>query len=613
VHFTRYKAFLDFSVALDQFNILVGPNNAGKSTVLGAFRILFEALRRAKARSSELVEGPNGMTRGHRVNLDKIPIATENVFYNYDDETAAEVSFRLSTGEHLILYFPEPGECNLVWDAPGRAIVTPSAFKSRFEIVIGMVPVLGPVEHDEQLFQREAAREALLTHRASRNFRNIWHHYPESFDEFRLLIQETWPGMDIERPEVDTTHEKTLLRMFCPEERIPRELYWSGFGFQVWCQMLTFMVMNREASLFIIDEPDIYLHSDLQRQLVTILRTLGPDILLATHSTEIVTEADPNEILVVTKTARSAKRIKDPAQLQSIFSVLGSNLNPTLTQIARSKRVVFVEGKDFQLLGRFASRLGFRDVATRSHFAVVPTQGFNPTRARMFVEGMEATLSSRVAAAVIFDRDYRCEDEIANDVGELQTFTNYAHILSKKELENYLLVPDALGRAVSTRIEDRNRRTGGLESFSEDVEDRLTLITDAMRLDVQAQYLERRRPYAKAADTSLDETTITRNLLEEFDEAWGTLLGRLAIVPGGEVFARFNSYIQDTYRVTVTSHQIVAAMDDSDVPEELKVIIARLDAFSHSSDPRPGSGIAEAAEADPEIQGPAATPVAATS
>ena len=70
--------------------------------------------------------------------------------------------------------------------------------------------------------------------------------------------------MDIERPQLDRIDDKTLLHMFCPEERIPREIFWSGFGFQVWCQMLTHLIQSSESSLFLIDEPDIYLHSDLQ-------------------------------------------------------------------------------------------------------------------------------------------------------------------------------------------------------------------------------------------------------------------------------------------------------------------------------------------------------------
>ena len=39
VDFERFKAFKKFSLKLRQFNVLVGPNNAGKSTVLAAFRI----------------------------------------------------------------------------------------------------------------------------------------------------------------------------------------------------------------------------------------------------------------------------------------------------------------------------------------------------------------------------------------------------------------------------------------------------------------------------------------------------------------------------------------------------------------------------------------------
>jgi predicted ATPase len=47
VEFIRFKAFKRFNLSLRHFNILVGPNNAGKSTVLAAFRILAAGMRRA--------------------------------------------------------------------------------------------------------------------------------------------------------------------------------------------------------------------------------------------------------------------------------------------------------------------------------------------------------------------------------------------------------------------------------------------------------------------------------------------------------------------------------------------------------------------------------------
>ena len=590
VKFSRYKAFREFSLSLDEFNILVGPNNAGKSTVLGAFRILSEAIRRARAKSATLVEGPNGRTYGYEVNLDNVPIATENIFYNYEDDQPARISFRVTGGDQLMLFFPEKGVCNLLCETAGRSILSPAAFKSHFPLEIGFVPVLGPVEHNELLYQKEAARAALLTHRASRNFRNIWYHYPERFDEFRSMIQETWPGMDIEPPEIDRSYPKPVLHMFCPEDRMPREVFWAGFGFQVWCQMLTFMVNNRSASLFIVDEPDIYLHSDLQRQLVAALRSLGPDILLATHSTEIIAEADPNEILVVTKKARSAKRVGDPSQLLPIFETLGSNLNPTLTQLARSKRVVYVEGKDFQLLSRFAAKLGHRAVATRSNFAVVQTNGFDPKKAQTFTEGVETTLSAKVAVAVVFDRDYRSDAEVHEALDGLNAFCSYAHIHAMKEIENFLLVPSAIERAIGRRVSEQAKRTGTAAVCRFDVEEHLATITDELKFDVQAQFQERRRPYAKAANPSMDDTSITAALLQEFDTLWSDFDKRLIMVPGKMVLARLRAQVHAECGVNVSTNLIIDCMSSAEVPAEMREILESLERFA-TRDARARAGV----------------------
>jgi predicted ATPase len=219
------------------------------------------------------------------------------------------------------------------------------------------------VEHNEPLYEKQAARLALFSYSAARNFRNIWYHYPEKFEKFRSVLAETWPGMDIERPRIDTSHGRARLHMFCPEERIPREIFWAGFGFQVWCQMLTHIIQSSDAALFLIDEPDICLHSDLQRQLLGLLRNMGPDILVATHSTEIITEAEADDIVLISKRRKMARRIKHPSQLQEVFTALGSNLNPVLTQLAKTRRAVFVEGKDFQIISRFARKLGANKVS----------------------------------------------------------------------------------------------------------------------------------------------------------------------------------------------------------------------------------------------------------
>jgi len=516
---------------------------------------------------------------GYQVSLAKVPIATENVFFNYDDSEPSVVSFELSNGDSLVLLFREAGVCYLIPKSGGRGIRSASQFKAGFPVDVAFVPILGPVEHDEPLYKQEAARLALLTHRASRNFRNIWYHYPDQFDDFRRLINETWPGMDINRPEIDTSHGNPMLRMFCPEDRIARELYWSGFGFQVWCQMLTFVMRAKQASILLIDEPDIYLHPDLQRRLLGVLKSLGPDITIATHSTEIIAEVEPEELIVISKSNTTGRRIKNPDQLSKVFQDLGSSLNPTLTQLAKTRRAIFVEGKDFQILSCFARKLGKEQVANRTDFAVLSVEGFNPQKVKDFVQGIESALGTGIQAGVIFDRDFRCDEEIQEVTEMVSHHVRFLHIHSRKEIENFLLHPHAIETAIMRRINDRNKRSESTSVFGEDVVSLLGELTSSLRHRIEAQFLDKRRPFARRTSPKSHATTIDETLLGEFERVWDDFERRLLLVPGKEVLGLLNKHINDKYHVSVTPSSIIDSFKRSEVPPEMCQLIDLLDSF----------------------------------
>lgn len=367
--------------------------------------------------------------------------------------------------------------------------------------------------------------------------------------------------------------------MFCPEERFPRELYWAGFGFQVWCQMLTFIVRSRNASLLLIDEPDIYLHSDLQRQLVALLRELQSDVLLATHSTEIISEADPGELLIINKRAQSAKKISDPAQLQNVFDALGSNLNPTLTQLAKTRRAVFVEGKDFQILAGFARKLGKHAVANRADFVVIPAEGFNPERVSDLAKGVELTLGTKIRKAVIFDRDYRPDKEVARVQEELGRFASLTHIHKRKELENYLLEATAVDRAIERQVQEHNKRSDHKVQCNERAEALFDALSAPMKHRVSAQFLARRQSHEKVGSPALDQTTITQKLLEEFEAIWADWKKRRDMIPGKEFLSIMNQHLQRHYGVTLTPTAIINAIQPEEVPEEIRELIQALDRF----------------------------------
>lgn len=582
VHFHNFKAFEDFTLNIRSFNILVGPNNAGKSTIIAAFRILAAGLRRANARRASLLHRSGGATMAHRVDLGPLSVAGENVFFNYDDDEPATVRFDLSNKYSLTLYFPERDTCYLIPDALGHACEAPSQFRQLFDCPVGFVPVLGPVEADEQLYNEEAARLALFNYRAARNFRNIWWYFKEAFPRFQEAVRSTWPGMDVKRPELDTSGEKPLLRMYCPEERIDREIVWSGFGFQVWCQMLTHLIQAREASIFLIDEPDIYLHSDLQRQLVGLLRTLGPDILVATHSTEIITEAEPGEIVLINKKRRHAKRIVDQGEIEAVFRELGSNANPILTQLAKTKRAVFVEGQDFQILSQFARRLGFDRVATRASFAVMTMEGFNPERAKTLKEGVELTLGSKVRSVAVLDRDFRSSSECEFLAKQGKDFNEWVRIHQRKEIENFLLVPAALDRAIQRRIADREKRTGSKCSNPRSAMDMLDAFKKEQRTYILSRHIEFSKRFETKHGKKLHADVLTEQAIEGFEKNWATDEGVFGMLPGKSALSTINRELQESCSVSITPSGIISAMKDDEVPLEMRSLVADLDKFAKS-------------------------------
>lgn len=498
-------------------------------------------MRKARSRDPELLRGPTGERFGYRVSLSGLPVAAENIFSDYDESRPATIKFRISNGNHLLLYFPEREACFMFPDTLHKPVRTTANFRAQFDCEVAFVPVLGPVEHDEPLYQKDAARLALISHRASRNFR------------------------------------------FCTEDRIARELYWVGFGFQVWCQMLTFIIEGAGASLLAIDEPDIYLHSDLQRQLLSILKQAGPDILIATHSTELVSDADPNDIVVVTRRARSGRRLKDPTQLQTVFRALGSNLNPTLTQLAKTRRALFVEGKDFQVIAWFAERLGYQRVANRAHIAVVPADGFNPQKVTDVSAGIEATLGASILKAAVFDRDYRSDAEVAEVASELSSRCQMVRIHGRKEVENFLLVPSVLDRAVRARLADRKQRTGASKPLTHDIGEVLALLADDMRIAVQSQCIAHYVRYARTRRKGIDEATLTTEALSEFEARWADAEQRLRTVPGKDLFAKLNTFLLEQYDVSLSQGAVVRHFKADDVPREMQQLVQEIDSFGQAA------------------------------
>jgi predicted ATP-dependent endonuclease of OLD family len=309
---------------------------------------------------------------------------------------------------------------------------------------------------------------------------------------------------------------------------------------------------------------------------------MGPDILIATHSTEIISEAETDDIILVNKRSKTARRIHHPSQLQEVFSALGSNLNPVLTQLAKTRCVVFVEGKDFQILGKFARKLGFDSVGNRSEFAVVPVEGFNHERIRSLKLGMETTLGGKISAAAIFDRDYRSDEECKSLVERCISFCDYVKIYTRKEIENFLLVPMAIDWASKRKIADQEKRTGREITYASDVAKVLDEFAAQKKAYIAAQYLDNRKRFERSLSSNWSDATINEVALTEFEESWKDVSSRLAVIPGKDALSAINLHLQEKYGISITPMGIIDSMTRAEVPSEMQKLISDLSDFAKS-------------------------------
>lgn len=476
--------------------------------------------------------------------------------------------------------FPKDGGCLLIPEAYGEYILTAAAFKKLFPINLAVVPVLGPVEHRELRREKGTVVSGLATHRASRHFRNYWFYFNEGFEDFASLVTSTWPGMEIEPPDLDMMSGE--LAMFCREDRMTRELYWVGFGFQIWCQLLTHLSRAKDMALIVIDEPEVYLHPDIQRQLLSILRDIGPDIILATHSTEIMSEADPSEIIIVDKRKQSGERLKDVTGVQRALDAVGSIQNITLTSLARNRHVLFVEGDyDFRLLRRFARKLGLTEVSAGLGITPLESGGFGSwQRITTLAAGIADALGTPLTIAAIYDRDFYCQEEIAHIRSELSKHLELSHVHDRKEIENYLLIPEALDRAIARAISERVARTGSEVQAVPKAVNLLRELSDPLKDEVQSQIIARRANYLR--NTGKDIADITRETLSWFSSRWEDLDSRLTILPGKEVLRMLREKVQSLSGISLTDARIVEAMHKNEVPVDLKMLLTSLDDFRKS-------------------------------
>jgi len=580
VKFRNFKSLKNFTVRLKPFNVLVGPNNAGKSTVLDAFRLLGAAVRYASRRNPTIINLVGETHFGYDIPTANLPISLANVHSDYNTDEETSISYALTNGNTLQLRFYSNSRCLLIADAKNAATRSTKQFKANFPISLFSFPTLGPLEEEEALLTDEYVLASQDTRRAHRMFRNIWYRRKKDFDAFRILVEQTWDGMSISEPELDLTYPPSL-SMFCKEGRVDRELCWAGFGFQVWLQLLTHFLSASSADVLIVDEPEIYLHPDLQHRLFHLLKSTGKQVILATHSVEIVNEAEHDDIVLVNRVKKAARRIGDIEGLQEALFSIGSGQNVHLARLSKGRKLLFLEGDDYRLLRRFAARLKLLDLAEDINITVVPIGGFSQRhRIEDAAWTFEKVLKAEISIAAILDRDYRCGEEIDAIVQSVRATVPNFFVLAAKEIENYLLEPNAIAKAIREHLHGREFDASDVDAMTpQRARDLLAEISEAIKSEVLSQHISNRMRYFSTRSAK-DPSTIAAEAIASLDNDWATAKTKFMTIPGKRVLTSLNQQLQHRFGISITPTQILRNMEVTEIPADLRNILENLNRFA---------------------------------
>ena len=122
-----------------------------------------------------------------------------------------------------------------------------------------------------------------------------------------------------------------------------RDIMIEGSGFLQWLSVYTF-ALDPDIDILLLDEPDAHLHCSLQttlmRRLIELANHNKKQIIVATHSVEIVKDVPLNYIMDVNK--GNCKYIQDNAQRCKLLSGLGSEYSPILNHVQRTHKLLII-------------------------------------------------------------------------------------------------------------------------------------------------------------------------------------------------------------------------------------------------------------------------------
>ena len=469
----NFKGITEQSYDFTDFDLLVGRNNSGKSTVLQALAIwqfCVDEFHRAKRSGSTGIQIV-------LPNFTALPVPEFNLLWKNRTERhwptdAAGVKKQKFILIEIAVEWRDPANVSRVlgvelrYHSPQTIYATPvdgwAAFreceKSNHLPRIAFVPPFSGLEPSEKWLDAAPTRQQVGKGQPGSVLRNLLlrvcppppkdangkvakgYQVPPDWAELVRVVAR-WFSVELLAPQYDSAKDVHISVEYRQNGKT-YDLISGGSGFHQTMTLLAFLY-GYPSSTILLDEPDAHLHVNLQREILEYFKRKsaekGIQFLIATHAEEFVKGVDAHQILSLLKQVPT--RIEFTPE---VVRALAEVSNEEITRLLGAPYILYVEGEsDERILRAWAEPCGALSVMDKLCFKVM-NGGSKNEMLRLANEHFDALkhVIPGVQRLMLFDFDG--SDKAFHPAADNPSLAEWR----RKNIENYLLVPPAWTRAV---------------------------------------------------------------------------------------------------------------------------------------------------------------------
>jgi len=447
IQLKNFKAFEEISISPNNnFNIIIGENSAGKSTIFEAIHLwekCYQALIMSSRKGFYKVESSTNRYVNYQ-ELDFLRITNDNdLFFHSGRTKCAEVTLSLTIdGQDFELGFkvsrPKSISNAFFRIQPihqsqftlfSQHIVANGKTLDEAIFIYQTRPVAGVLQYENYCNEGQVKKKIQkgLSHEVLRNKIVSKRDSISELESSISKILEKDVKFELPLKSKARTEEYVSLKVSIDSGK-KQDLHLQGSGFLQIIEILsTIEFLDAPLKLLLVDEPDSHIHSKLQANLISHLRAIDHNqFFIISHNDQFVTNAGNNEVFFLNAEAKTDKKLLaiDPSSFNIIKESLGGVIL-SLDKLSQAQHIAFVEGNDDEeYLNALYHKLD-SITETKNHISSItffPLRGKDNITTK--IEYNKRTLSSLLKGKTwntIFDRDFS---------------TNTVDICLKEKIEN---------------------------------------------------------------------------------------------------------------------------------------------------------------------------------